>query len=148
MSRTFRHSMGARLAAPFVLCVFLVVALIALTGHRGPGFLLGWGIVAAGVGATWILRMGGVLWGAFVTVDDRGVSWKEGSGAGRLAWEEIGALGSSANRSRLDVGLLEKNSARLHVLPLMTRELYEILKSRVGGLPPQEEGELYNRWSA
>jgi hypothetical protein len=64
---------------------------------------------------------------------------------GALKWGSIAALGSPANRSRLDVGLVEKGMNRLHILPLINRELYEMLKERVGTLPKAEEGGLYNR---
>ena len=126
--------------------MFLGLAYVALGGHVSSTSL-GWGAVGATAFCLTIIGMGWIFWGAYVRIDDQGISWKEGPSQGRLRWEEVHALGSVANRSRLDVGVIETRTKRLHVLPLISRELYEILKSRMGGLPKNEEGELYNRWS-
>ena len=72
-----------------------------------------------------------------------GIRWTRGSAKAAFRWEEISELGyryeQRAGRGTLVVGVVRGRTRILHPLPIMPSELYEELKRRIGGLPPEVE---------
>lgn len=97
------------------------------------------GLITLSMVAWVILLLSWVMFTSKITVDDRGVRWKEGRREGRLTWDEI----SSLVQDGVTLGLVEKASARIVPLPFVTRKLYQVLSARLNRLKPEEESILF-----
>ncbi|HVE41523.1 MAG TPA: hypothetical protein VNM14_16650 [Planctomycetota bacterium] len=124
-----------------VVCVGLVVASIFFVVRRPGG----------GYGQTLAITSGLLLvavylnWMAYsvtVRLQDQGVDWIEGKNKGSLAWDNIAGFGWKAERKYLRVGLVEKSSSELKILPFISPALYAALQPRVGRLPAEIEQKL------
>jgi hypothetical protein len=151
---TYRPPLLKRWRDPFLLClaaagVWLGVVSMMFSSSRKADLEL-WLILISGAGFVSFARRSWLVWTTRVTVDDAGVRWSRGSASGALRWNEIVELGFSytEGRRRLQIGPVRTLSKMLHPLPMMPRALYEQLKSRLGGLPPEVERDYYSRTRA
>jgi hypothetical protein len=123
------------------LCVGLVAAtaffFVTRTGavhaQAGQGLGVTAFLLAAAAWLNW------TAWNSTVRVGDQGVEWKDGNKTSSLAWENIAGLGWKTERKYLKVGLVEKSTRELRVLPFLSEPLYETLKVRCGRLPAETE---------
>jgi hypothetical protein len=148
---TFRPPLHKRWKYPFLLCLPAagVWAGLFLMFHRLDRhstislYLIGFSLVAFFA----LVRKSWMVWTTSVSLDDVGLRWSRGSAGGAMRWEEISELGFSytPGRTRLQIGPVRALSKMLHPLPLLPRGLYEQLKSRIGGLPPDVEQDYYRR---
>jgi len=103
-------------------------------------------IVGSVAGFLSLTRESWRIWTTRVTVDETGLRWTKGFVNEALRWDEISELGyrhEGRRGTRLIVGPVRARSKFLHPLPILPRELYDVLKVRIGGLPPKIEEELY-----
>ncbi|MBV8879806.1 MAG: hypothetical protein JO332_07580 [Planctomycetaceae bacterium] len=148
---TYRPPLGQRWKYPFLLCLAVAAIWVAawlLLHPRGrrPGlefYLLGGSLVAFGT----LIRESWRTWTTRVDIDDAGLRWAKGFESGSMRWEEISELGHSYGRGRrtLLVGPVRARSWMLHPLPLLPPRLYEEIKRRIGGLPPDVERDFLQR---
>lgn len=80
-----------------------------------------------------------MAWDTTVRLHDGGVEWKDGQKTRELAWDGIVGLGWKTERKVLKIGLIEKETKELQVLPFFSAPLYEALKPRCGRLPAETE---------
>lgn len=132
----------------FLLIVGICVGLVAAcafffatrTGevHKqfGQGLAVTSFLLAAAVYLHWM------SWNMTVRVHDQGVEWKDGNKTSSLAWDNIAGLASKVERKVLRIGLVEKSSKELRLLPFFSPPLYEALKPRCGRLPAETEKTL------
>jgi hypothetical protein len=93
-----------------------------------------------------------VEWTTRIVTDELGIRWKGGGLQGQSRWEEISGLGFQRRpgtpeepRADLKVGLVDGASGDLHLLPFLSRELYEVLKTRYPALPSEIEAEWFSQ---
>jgi hypothetical protein len=138
---TFRRPFRHKWFYPVVLGGLIAVGYwssrtISINQHHNNPF----GMLAIISFCSWIcIQVSIMVFGAKIEVDDLGVRWKEGASAGNLRWEEISAL----SQEGMSVGLVERSSARSIPLPFVTRQLYQVLSSRLNRLRPEEEAILF-----
>jgi hypothetical protein len=140
---TYRIPLSRRLKYPPLLCLCVVGFWLAWFLFHFHGTLFFYPIGISAAGAIYLIRESWLDWTTQVTVDDVGVRWTRGSIDVALRWEEISGLGcryeQRAGRGTLVVGVVRGRTRILHPLPIMPSELYEELKRRIGGLPPDVE---------
>jgi len=140
---TYRIPLPRRLKYPPLLCLCVVGFWLAWFLYHFHGTLFFYPIGISAAGAIYLIRESWLDWTTQVTVDDVGIRWTRGSVEAALRWEEISELGhryeSRAGRGTLVVGVVRGRTRILHPLPIMPSELYEELKRRIGGLPPEVE---------
>jgi len=143
---TYRIPPSRRWKYPPLLCLCVAGFWLAWFLHHFAGTLFFYPIGISAVGAIYLIRESWLDWTTQVTVDDVGIRWTRGSVQGALRWEEISELGyryeQRAGRGTLVVGVVRARTRILHPLPIMPSELYEELKRRIGGLPPQVESRF------
>jgi len=83
-----------------------------------------------------------MAWSVTVRIGDQGVDWVEGKKTGSLAWESIAGFGWAAERKYLRIGLVEKSTSQLRILPFLSPALYAALRGRVGRLPAEIEQKM------
>jgi hypothetical protein len=123
------------------ICVGLVVASAVFVVRRpGGGYgqtvAITSGLLLVAVYLNWM------AWGVRVRIQDQGIDWVEGKKTGSLAWDNIAGFGWKTERNYLRVGLVEKSSSQLRVLPFLSPALYAALKPRVGRLPAEIEEKM------
>jgi hypothetical protein len=122
-----------------------VVLLLHTSSRRADAeFVL---ILASAASFLGLVQKSWRIWTTRVTVDEIGLSWTKGFAADALRWEEISEFGyryEGKRGTRLVVGPVRGKTKFLHPLPILPRELYELLKARIGGLPPEVERDLYS----
>ena len=125
----------------FVICVGLVAAcaffFATRTGEVHRQF--GQGLAVTGFLLLTATYLNWMSWNMTVRVGDQGVEWKDGNKTSSLAWDNIAGLGYKTERKILKVGLVEKSSKELRLLPFFSFPLYEALKPRCGRLPAETE---------
>ncbi len=151
---TYRPPLLQRWKYPFLLClsvagVWLGVSLLLHSHHRRLSFefyLIGGSVIAF----VSLVRRSWKIWTTSVTIDDAGLRWSKGSESHALRWDEISELGYSytGGRRRLLIGPVRSLSKMLHPLPLLPPALYEQVKGRLGGLPPDVERDYFMRASS
>jgi hypothetical protein len=124
-----------------VICVGLVAASVVFVvirpgGGYGQTLAITSGLLLVAVYLNWM------AYGVTVRLQDQGVDWVEGKQKGSLAWDNIAGFGWTAERKYLRVGLVEKSSGQLRVLPFISPALYAALRPRVGRLPAEIEQKL------
>jgi hypothetical protein len=143
---TFHPTVRERLVYILILvtCIGLVIAsaffFIRSTGFVAKQFGQSLGVTSllllAAVYVNWL------AWSANVRVQDQGVHWTEGKHSGSLAWDNIAGFGWKAERRNLRVGLVEKSTKELRILPFLSPALYAVLRDRCGRLPAEVEKSL------
>ena len=124
-----------------VICFGLVAACVFFFATRsgapakqfGQATLVTSFLLAVAVYLNWL------SWSAVVQVREDGVSWKDGKNQATLAWENIAGFGWKSERKYLKVGLVEKSTKELRLLPFLSPALYGKLKERCGHLPAEIE---------
>jgi len=124
-----------------VVCAGLVVTCAFFFGTRtgevhkqfGQGLAVTSLLLATSAYLNWM------AWSTTIRVGDQGVEWKDGNTTSSLAWENIAGLGWKKERKYLKVGLVDKSSRELRVLPFISQPLYDALKARCGRLPAETE---------
>jgi len=150
---TFRPPLLKRWKYPFLLClcaagvwlgIFLLLHLHSRRSHSEI-YLIG----TCAVAFITLIPKSWRIWTTSITVDDGGLRWSRGSTSEALRWDEISELGYSYTRGRrrLLIGPVRSLSKMLHPLPMLPRELYAQIKTRIGGLPPDIERDYYSRQS-
>jgi len=150
--RFVRYSRGAMIHHPtwrdrfvflliLVICVGLVAACAFFFATRtgavhkqfGEGLAVTSFLLAVAAYLNW------TAWNTTVRVHDQGVEWKDGNKTSSLAWDNIAGLGWKAERKILKVGLVDKTSRELRLLPFFSSPLYDALRPRCGRLPAETE---------
>ena len=123
------------------ICVGLVAASVFFVARRPEG---GYGQTLAITSGLLLvaLYLNWMAWGVMVRIQDQGVDWIEGKNKGSLAWDNIAGFGWKAERKYLRVGLVEKSSGQLRILPFLSPALYAALRPRVGRLPAEIEQKM------
>ena len=126
------------------ICVGLVIASACFFSTRTGVVRRKFG---EALGVTSFLLAGAVYvnwlaWSTAVQLGDREVAWKDGNATSSLAWENISGLGWKEERKYLKVGLVEKATGQLRLLPFFSRPLYAALRERCGRLPAEIEKML------
>jgi len=140
---TYRIPLSRRWKYPPLLCLCAIGFWLAWVLFHYHGSLFFYPIAISASGAIYVIRESWLDWTTQVTVDDVGIRWTRGSVVDALRWEDISALGhryeSRAGQGTLVVGVVHSRTRILHPLPIMPPELYDELKRRIGGLPPEVE---------
>jgi len=123
------------------ICIGLVAASVVFIvlrpgGGYGQTLAVTSGLLLVAVYLNWM------AYSVTVRLQDQGVDWVEGKVKGSLAWDNIAGFGWKAERKYLRVGLVEKSSSQLKVLPFCSPALYDALKGRVGRLPADIEAKM------
>jgi len=147
---TYRISLSRRWKYPPLLCLCVLGFGLAWFLYRFHGTLFFYPIGISAAGAIYLIRESWLDWTTQVTVDDVGIRWTRGSLKAALRWEEISELGyryeQRAGRGTMVVGVVRGRTHILHPLPIVPYELYEELKRRIGGLPPEVESRFLSQW--
>lgn len=122
-------------------CVGLVAASVFFVlrrpaGGYGQTLAITSGLLVVAVYLNWM------AWSVTVRIGDQGVDWVEGKKTGSLAWESIAGFGWAAERKYLRIGLVEKSTSQLRILPFLSPALYAALRGRVGRLPAEIEQKM------
>lgn len=135
---TFRIRLRDRLSLPFCFAL-CVLGIWFCTKYPSPRKALRDGqIKLACLLIAPLALIGSVgAWTTMVSVTDSGVRWRGGFRTRNLRWDEISALGCAGKGNKLRIGLVEAKTGVLHLLPIMPRRLYVLLKERLGPLPPE-----------
>lgn len=147
---TYRISLSRRWKYPPLLCFCVLGFGLAWFLYRFQGTLFFYPIGISAAGAIYLIRESWLDWTTQVTVDDVGIRWTRGSLKAALRWEEISELGyryeQRARRGMMVVAVVRGRTRILHPLPIVPCELYEELKRRIGGLPPEVESRFLAQW--
>jgi uncharacterized membrane protein YhaH (DUF805 family) len=124
-----------------VTCVGLVIAsaffFVRSTGSTEKQFGQSLGITSMLLLVA--LYLNWLAWSSKVRLHDQGVSWSEGKNSGTLVWDNIAGFGWKTEKRYLRVGLVEKTSRELRILPFLSPALYAALRERCGRLPAEME---------
>jgi len=132
----------------YLLILFICVGLVAAsaffflrsTGLQSKQFGQALGVTSLLLVAA--IYMNWLAWSLSIRVEDQGVTWTEGKKSGSLAWGDIAGYGWKVEKKYLRVGLVDKASKELRILPFLSPSLYAALKSRVGRLPAEIEQKM------
>ncbi len=92
------------------------------------------GLLLAGAGyLNWL------SWNETVRLLENGLEWSQGTTRILLAWDNVAGFGWKEERKYMRVGVVDKTTKELRLLPFLSPSLYGALKSRCGRLPAEIE---------